>query len=115
MIPIKLRSSLVLVALLLLSACGALGLSKPATIDQRLAYAEGQVTAAYETIANLATRKRISAETGAKLIADVDSASASLKTARIFLGSDQPASAETALAAAVKILTDVETKMKGAQ
>ena len=105
------------VALLSLSlavACAQLGLSKPTTLDQRIAYAESNVTAGYKAVADLANRQRITQTTGLKLIADLDAASSALKVARVSVANGKPENAESALASALTLLTAVETKLKEA-
>ena len=111
MISIRLRLKLLLVSLLLMVGCA--GVAKPVTLDQKLATAEGQVTAGYTSVADLATRKRISAETGAKLISDLDSASAALKSARVLVGQGNPDAAATYLKIATDLLLQYE-QAKGA-
>ena len=111
MIPIRLQQYIFLLALLVLVGCA--GAVKPITLDQQIATAEGQVTAGYQAVADLATRKRISAETGTKLIADLDSAASSLKSARILVGQGNTDSAQTYLKVATDLLLRFE-QTKGA-
>lgn len=111
MIPIRLQQYVFLLALLVLLGCA--GAVKPVTLDQKLATAEGQVTAGYQSVADLATRKRISAETGTKLIKDLDAASAALKSARMLVGQGNPDAAATYLKIATDLLLQYE-QAKGA-
>lgn len=97
-----------------LSACGAMA-PKPKSLDQKLAYAEGQVTAGYTAVADLATRKRISAATGAKMISDLDAISASLKAARIAVGQGNATQAQTLLDSAEALLLKFEQTKKESQ
>jgi len=103
-----------LLLLTLAAACTQLGLTKPTTIDQRIAYAEGQVTAGYKSVADLANRQRITQTTGYKLINDLDAASSALKVARIGVGEGKLDNAESALSAATTILLSVEQRLKEA-
>ena len=109
MISIRLRLKLLLLSLLVLVGCA--GMAKPVTLDQKLATAEGQVTAGYTAVADLATRKRISAETGASLIKTLDDASAALKSARILVGQGKTDDANAYL----KIATDLLLKYEQAK
>jgi len=111
MISLQLRSRLFLLSLLFLLGCA--GMVRPITLDQQLATAEGQVTAGYQSVADLATRKRISAETGTGLIKTLDDASAALKTARILVGQGNADSARTYLKIATDLLLKYE-QTKGA-
>lgn len=111
MISIRLRLKLLLLSLLVLVGCA--GMAKPVTLDQKLATAEGQVTAGYQSVADLATRKRISAESGAKLIKDLDSAAAALKSARVLVGQGNPDAAATYLKIATDLLLQYEQAKGG--
>ena len=111
MIPVRLQQYVFLLALLVLLGCA--GAVKPVTLDQQIATAEGQVTAGYQAVADLATRKRISAETGTKLIADLDSASSALKSARIMVGQGNTQNAQSYLKIATDLLLRYE-QTKGA-
>jgi hypothetical protein len=111
MISIRLRLKLLLLSLLVLFGCA--GVPKPVTLDQNLATAEGQVTAGYTSVADLATRKRISAETGTSLIKTLDDANAALKSARILVGQGNEDAARTYLKIATDLLLKYE-QTKGA-
>jgi hypothetical protein len=110
MISIRVRLKLFLVSLLLLAGCA--GMVKPQTFDQSLATAEGQVTAGYTAVADLATRKRISAATGSDMIKTLDDASAALKTARILVGQGKLEDARAYLKIATDLLLKYE-QVKG--
>jgi hypothetical protein len=106
--------AVVLLSLAAIAACTQLGLTKPSTLDQRIAYAEGQVTAGYKSVADLANRGRITQTTGLKLIGDLDAAGSALKVARVSVANGKPDNAESALASATTLLLSVESKLKEA-
>jgi hypothetical protein len=113
---LKISSYLRILFLALLSlsllGCQSLGLTKPKTFDQSLAYAESQVTAGYQSVADLANRKRISKDAGLKTIAQLDEASAIMKASRIAAGAGDLSLAQDKLALATAILVSVEATLK---
>ena len=113
------RSYLYLLYLALFSlslmGCETLGLTKPKTFDQQLAYAEGQVTAGYQSVADLANRQRITKDAGLRTIKQLDEASAALKAARIAMGSGDMTLAQNQLGVATAILLSVESTLKEAK
>jgi hypothetical protein len=106
----KLNVAILALFVALLTACATM--VKPETLDQRIAYAEAQVTAGYNTVADLATRKRISFETGSKAIADLDAAAAALKGARAMLATGKPVDAQSYLSTASALLVSLEAYLK---
>jgi hypothetical protein len=116
---LTIRSSLHLMFLALfclsLMGCETLGLTKPRTFDQKLAYAESQVTAGYQSVADLANRKRISKDAGTRTIKQLDDASTALKAARIAVGAGDMTLAQDKLSAATAILLSVEASLKEAK
>jgi hypothetical protein len=111
MISIRLRLKLLLLSLLVLVGCA--GMVKPQTLDQQLAMAEGQVTAGYTAVADLATRKRISAATGTEMIKTLDDAGAALKSARVFVGQGKVEDARAYLKIATDLLVKYEQSKGG--
>jgi hypothetical protein len=113
-----LRSYLHLLFLALFSlslmGCETMGLVKPKTLDQKLAYAESQVTAGYQSVADLANRQRISKDAGTRTIKQLDEASTALKAARLAVGAGDMTLAQNQLNAAQTILVSVEAALKEA-
>ena len=98
-----------------LMGCETLGLTKPKTFDQKLAYAEGQVTAGYQSVTDLANRQRITKDAGVRTIKQLDEASTALKAARIAVGAGDMTLAQNQLGVATAILLSVEATLKEAK
>lgn len=105
------KLNVALFALIVAFATACATLTKPESLDQRIAYAEGQVTAAYKTLADLAVRERISYAQAVETLDQIDTAAASLKAARIVVDA-KPQEAVGYLQAATSILVSVETFLK---
>ena len=94
-------------ALVVFSGCASLGLTTPQTLDQKIGYAYGGVTAALNTIATATTAGTLSsaqAENANRMTLDVKSI---LDTAHVAEGTNT-ANAASDLALAVAALTEVQ-------
>jgi uncharacterized protein YceK len=106
---------LVILAVLVgLSGCAA-NLTKPQTLEQSLLYAQAQVGAAYRTVGDLAQRKQITRDKALDLVAEIDRADVSIKTARTALAAGDPTTAQTKLDAALALLLTIESALGGAR
>lgn len=83
-------------AVLVSAGCGA-NLVKPETLRQRIAYTEGGLTAAYQTIRDLRMANKISVEGRNELVEDADKVGAGIGATKAFLDAGQTANATTQL------------------
>ncbi len=94
------------IVLVLLAGCA--GAIAPKNVEQGLFHATGQVTAAYRTVADLAARKQIDAETRARLIGQIDLADAAIQAGRMAVVAGDITTAQGRLNAALALLLAVE-------
>lgn len=89
--------------MVLTAACAALGVPEATTFNQRVAVAQGQVTAARLTAAQLLAAGLISADDAANVQQQADSARAGIDIARS-LHASAPAAGEDRLALSITVL-----------
>jgi len=99
------RLYLPLLALLLISACASLGITPPQSIDQRLAYTTGQITAIRGAAANALAAKSITAADAEKVLSMTDDAKALVDGAKAALSAGDEAGAQNRLVLATSVLT----------
>ena len=104
------RNHLFIFLVVFLSACSSF--VAPQNLEQRIAYAQGQVGAAYQTVADLTTRKQISKEKAKETIVEIDKADMSVKLARKALKDGLFKDAESSLQAATSLLLVIEGALK---
>jgi hypothetical protein len=105
---------MLLAALVGLVSC-AQNLVNPETLQERLAYAEGTLTATYLTIADMKFLGRISAEKRDELVKDADAAGATLDATRAALGAGDLTTASAKLQLAQDALRLLQTTLRGFQ
>lgn len=105
-----LKNTLFIALLVLVSACQSF--VTPQTFEQRLAYAQSQVGAAYNTVADLANRKQIDKIKAQSAIAEIDKADSAVKVARKAFRDGLFKDAESSLQAATSILVAIEASLK---
>lgn len=103
------------ISLLLVGLVACQNLVKPETLEQRIAYAQGQVGAAYKTVSNLRARDAISKEDGKVTIAQIDTVNSSVRLARNALAQGDLSTAEGQLNIALTALVAIETALKAKQ
>ena len=103
---------MILAALVGLVSC-ANDFAKPETLQDKIAYAEGSLTATYLTIADLKWAGRISAETRDKLVKDADAAGATLDATRTALGVGDLTTASAKLSLAQDALRLLQATLRG--
>jgi len=69
----------------MLSACAQFGLQKPQSTEDRLRYAQSQVSAAYRTIGDLKAKRAITAAEGARYFQRVERVEEGLASADVVL------------------------------
>jgi len=104
------RNHLFIFLVVFLSACSSF--VAPQNLEQRIAYAQGQVGAAYQTVADLTTRKQISKEKAQETIAEIDKADISVKLARKALKDGLFKDAESSLKVATDLLVILEKSLQ---
>lgn len=105
-----LRNTLFITLLVLVSACQSF--VTPQTLDQKIAYVQGQVGAAYQTVADLTARKQVSKVKAQSLIAEIDKADGAVKVARKAVKDGLFTDAESSLQVATSILLAIEASLK---
>ena len=100
-----------LLALLLLTGCAV----APQSIDQRIAYGVGSVTAMRGTCADLAVRQRITKQAAQDCLIQTDQAKLALDVARGASLTGDMSTAQAQLNAAQAALTRLEAELKGKQ
>jgi hypothetical protein len=98
---------------LLLLLVGCANLTRPANLEQSLAYAQAQVGAAYKTVADLTRRQQIDKPKARDLIRQIDQADASIKASRVAFAAGDLTTAQGRLDAALALLLTVETALGG--
>lgn len=109
------RAISALVAVLLLSACAQVGLQPAQSFDERLAYAYGANTAVREASVSALDAGSISAEDMEHVIALSDQARSLLDAARVASGAGDLGTAESRLALATSVLTQLQTYLRERQ
>ena len=112
MSPVRQYWGLMLAAAALVFLAGCPGLVKPETINQRIAYSEAALTAAYETIGNLKTSGRIDAAKRDSLVREADKAGIAVDAARAALGKGLPNDALGRLQVAQAILVTLQKTLE---
>jgi hypothetical protein len=95
-------------ALLLLSvlaSCASTGLAQPQSLDQRLAYTVGQITAVRSAAANALAAKAITADEAEKVLSMTDDAKAIADGAKAALAAGDESGAQNRLVLATSVLT----------
>jgi hypothetical protein len=93
--------------LLILSACAQLGIAKPESLDQRIAYAQGVNTAVLTASTSALRAKQISGDDHEHVIKIADQAKAILDSA-VLLATTDVTAAESRLKLANTILTELQ-------
>lgn len=107
----KLKLS-ILSLLILLSACGSLGLVTPQSFDERLSYAYDQHTAALQSITTAVDLKEMSGKDGQAVLAIADNARLLLDSARVATTAGDTATAEGRLVLATNVLRELTSYLR---
>ena len=103
-----LRIGFLTAVLACLSACSALGLAQPKSIDQRLAYAYASHTAVLQAATSSLNVGAITSPDAERILKEADDARSALDAARLALTSGDVTTAEGRLAAAIQVLTALQ-------
>lgn len=114
MIQRQLRRPLipVVIALLLIAGCTALGILTPQTLDERLSYAYDQHTAALQTIASATNQHLITSADAVSVLAIADHSRLLLDAARAASGGGDLSTAEGRLVLATNVLRELQTYLR---
>ena len=94
--------------LTLLVGCASLGLEKPQTFTERLAYGYAQHTAVLQGATSSLSVGAITADDAERILKESDSARVALDAARVAAGSGDVGTAEGRLAFAITALTQLQ-------
>ena len=106
------RKVLFLPLILVLAACGSLGLAPASTFDERLAYAVSQNAAVRETAAVSVERKEISVDDARRVLKITDEVRTALDAARLAAGAGDVSTAEGRLQLATSILVNLQAYLR---
>lgn len=106
------RKFLILPLLVLLVACGTLGLPQASSFNQRLAYAYGTHTAVQASAASSLDAKEISSEDAQRVLTVADESRKGLDAARIAFNAGDASTAEGRLQLATALLTELQTYLR---
>lgn len=106
-----LRKYAYLPLLVLLTACASLGLPTAKTFNERVAVAYGTVTTVREATASLLVAKKITAGDAQNIQQQANTAREGIELARS-VASTNPGDADTKLAAAITVLTALQTYLE---
>lgn len=98
------------VVVLVMTACSTI--ATPQTLDQRLAYAYGSVTATRYTCADAVQRQRVDKAAAQQCLLLTDHARKTVDAARTLVIAGQPGDAQAQLTLALDILASVERMMQ---
>lgn len=105
----KLHYAFVIPLLLaLLSACASVGITPPQSLDQRLAYAAGQVTGIRSATANALDAKTITSQDAEKVLKMTDESKALIDAARAANSAGDVQGAEGRLTLAINVLAALQ-------
>ncbi len=107
---LALRNCFFLAILVLVSACQSL--ATPQTLEQRIAYVQGQVGGAYQTVADMTNRGQLEKSKARELIEEIDKADNAVKTARLAVKQGLFKDAESSLKAATDLLIVLEKSLQ---
>lgn len=103
---------LVLPLLLILAACGSLGLVTAQSLDERLSYAYGQHTGALQTIATATDLGELHSSEAKAVLAITDNARLILDSAKLAAGAGDVSTAEGRVVLATNVLREVNTYLR---
>jgi hypothetical protein len=89
----------------LFSACGTLGITPPQSLDQKLAYTTGQITAVRGAAADALAAQTITADDAEKVLKMTDESKALVDAARVAMVAGDTQAAEGRLVLATNVLT----------
>lgn len=112
---LAIRTRILVVLVLVVGLAGCATLVAPKSFDQQAAYVVAGITAARQTAADYLVRGRITVAQAERIQRDADAARQHLDAARAFYAGGQPEDAQSALAFAARLLTQIEAALKGAQ
>lgn len=95
-----------------MTACASMGLATPQSLDQRIAYAAGQVTAARGTAADALAGKTISVQDAESALRITDESKTFVDASRAALSAGDTQGAEARLALATSVLLAVKTYLE---
>lgn len=102
----------ILPLLLLLAACGSLGLVTPQSLDERLSYAYGQHTGALQTITGATDLGELHSTEAKTVLAITDNARLLLDSAKLAAGTGDVSTAEGRLVLATSVLREVNAYLR---
>ncbi len=98
--------------LLLIAACGTLGLAPASTLEERIAYAVAQNAAVREAAANSLEAREIEVEDAQRVLQITDQVRMSLDAARVAAGAGDVQTAEGRLQLASAILIEIQNYLR---
>lgn len=98
--------------LLILAACGSLGLVTPQSFDERLSYSYGQHTGALQTIATATDLGELHSSEAKAAIAIADNARLILDSAKLAAGTGDVSTAEGRLLLATNVLRELNVYLR---
>lgn len=106
------KLAIILPLLLILTACGSLGLAPASSFEERLAYAVSQNAAVRKTAAVSLERKEIALEDAQRVLKITDEIRTALDAARLAAGAGDVSTAEGRLQLATSILINVQAYLR---
>lgn len=100
----------IMVVIVMLTSCATV--AAPQTLDQRLAYAYGSVTATRYSCADAVQRERIDKTAGTQCLLLTDHARRTVDAARMLMIAGDPNSAQAQIELATGLLLEVEKMLK---
>jgi hypothetical protein len=94
-----------------LVGCSSIGLQKPETFNEQLAFQYGNLTAIYSAVATSVQVGSLKPDDAEKVIESADAARTSLDAARIAYNAGDITTAEGRLQAAIVLLTALQTQL----
>jgi hypothetical protein len=91
---------------------GCAGLTQPQSLEDKVYWAQGQVTAAYDSIADLAEQGRVTKKQGEDLLAKTNVANEAVQAAKLGLATGDASTALGRLQIAQTILLQLEVALK---
>lgn len=106
------RKLAILPLLLILAACGSLGLAPASTFEERLAYAVSQNAAVRQAAAVSVERNELSVDDAKRVLKITDEVRTALDAARLAAGAGDVSTAEGRLQLATSILTNLQAYLR---
>lgn len=95
-----------------LSSCASMGVPAPRSVEQSIAYTQGGLTTAYQTVGDLVVQGSMTIEQRDKVVARLDEAYTMLKAAKAANKADDKIEAANILQQAQSILTAMQSVLQ---